>query len=154
MIKHWEINGCFLRSISSESIIICAAGSLVREDGVAVREWCNLLLIPLILESLLIIGSSFHHLANPEPCHSALQGSWGAGRKGDGGGGRQASSGVNRTHTSAPYVFIQVNKRKKEIKRTERRSENGFPLLKVILAHCVIFQSQVKSSNHDLCISP
>lgn len=68
--------------ISSESIIICAAGSVMQEDGVAAekereeeREGCNLCLIPLILESLLIMGSSFHHLANPEVCHSALQGS-------------------------------------------------------------------------------
>lgn len=90
----------------------------MREDGVAVREWCNLLLIPLILESLLIIGSSFHHLANPEPCHSALQGSWGAGRKGGGGGEADRPHQESTEHTlllhTSSFRSIKEKKRSRE----------------------------------------
>lgn len=112
--------------ISSESIIICAAGSVMQEDGVAAerereeeREGCNLCLIPLILESLLIRGSSFHHLANPEVCHSALQGSvigcacvfvW------SGVIGRQTTSGGN-THTHCSSICLHSSQEKKDMNR-------------------------------------
>lgn len=91
----------------------------MRGDGVTVREGRNLCLIPLILESLLIIGSSFHHLANPEACHSALRGSRGAGGR---GGGRKTPSEENRTRThSQVHTSSFGSIKEKEITSSEKR---------------------------------
>lgn len=105
-----------------------------------VWQWekgCNLCLIPLILESLLIIGSSFHHLANPEPCHSALRGSWGVGGEGVvvGCGGEGAPSGVNWTHTLLLHISSFRSIKEKEITTAENRSGNTFSFLRAKVAH-------------------
>lgn len=85
-------------------------------------EWqcekgCSLCLIPFISESLLIIGSSFHHLAYPQPCHSALRGSWGVWRRG--GARQQPPSGVNRTHMHTVHTSSFRSIKEKEITRAE-----------------------------------
>lgn len=134
-----------------KSIFICAAGSVVQEDSVQAREVCNLCLIPLILESLLIIGSSFHHLANPELCHSAWRGSCRVGKWGS----RKGPSGVNRTHTHtpSPYVFIQVNKKKRDQKnREETKKKKRFFPEKSMLLHrnsCLLSNLRVQQ-NHQI----